>query len=555
MIPPKLTHKRFIIYTRCSTDDQSQGDYTTLDAQVHHCKSFLARHGYEVAQIVEDDGYSGKDLNRPGIQTVLREIGFKDKERTFDGIVFLRLDRLSRHLPDTWHLIDLCRQNGIKLLSVQEQIESATSHGRFMTNMLANIGAFEREQIGERVRAAGLARVREGRRVGGVVPYGYKLIPDGDPRRDGTQPRKAVINESLAPKLHLVWQMAAENKSTRTIARELAAQGIKGPTGKEWRVQTILNILKNPFYRGDVKWGGEIHQGKHEAIVDRTLWEKANRIVSAKLPGHKFFPKPKTYTYLLEGLLVCGECGSMIISKYCKGRNGRPFHYYICGRKNQGLGCDAQPNSALAFDKALIDYFQRSSQDQRLIMEAIEKAIEDARSKLTSTNDDIETIERKIESLRAEVSKMLDLALEGTISKGPTYKEKMEKLEDEIASLEMKLDKLQTQRKMAAMAVNSCEFIHSNIVFLMAKLDKASPESQKMLLQALIGEIVVHKDSIVIHMALENPTQETIVKNAIENLNGNPPKENRPIDKSTNEAVITNALGSPERQEMLPTPH
>ena len=75
MIPPnkKSDKKRYVIYTRCSTDDQAQGDFTTLDAQAHHCKNMLDAFGHNLAKIgdkgvINDDGYSGKDPNRPGIQ-------------------------------------------------------------------------------------------------------------------------------------------------------------------------------------------------------------------------------------------------------------------------------------------------------------------------------------------------------------------------------------------------------------------------------------------------------------------------------------------------------
>ncbi|PJF33584.1 MAG: hypothetical protein CUN57_01765, partial [Phototrophicales bacterium] len=93
--------KRFVIYTRCSTDDQAQGDFTTLDAQAHHCKNMLDAFGYELADIgkkgvVNDDGFSGKDLNRPGIQMILENV----KKGNYDGIIFFRLDRLTRNPRD-----------------------------------------------------------------------------------------------------------------------------------------------------------------------------------------------------------------------------------------------------------------------------------------------------------------------------------------------------------------------------------------------------------------------------------------------------------------------
>ena len=101
--PNKNTEKkRFVIYTRCSTDDQAQGEYTTLDAQAHHCQNMLDAFGYERADfgkkgIINEDGFSGKDLNRPGIQSILKSV---NKEKRFDGIIFFRLDRLTRNPRD-----------------------------------------------------------------------------------------------------------------------------------------------------------------------------------------------------------------------------------------------------------------------------------------------------------------------------------------------------------------------------------------------------------------------------------------------------------------------
>ena len=107
MISSPSKPKRFIIYVRCSTDDQGRGDFTTLDAQAHHCKNMLEALGYESTRIVKDDGFSGKDLNRPGIQSVLTNI----QQKKFDGIIFFRIDRLTRSSRDLYGLIDLFKGN------------------------------------------------------------------------------------------------------------------------------------------------------------------------------------------------------------------------------------------------------------------------------------------------------------------------------------------------------------------------------------------------------------------------------------------------------------
>ncbi|OGW80029.1 MAG: hypothetical protein A3G33_08180 [Omnitrophica bacterium RIFCSPLOWO2_12_FULL_44_17] len=481
-------NKRFIIYVRCSTDDQSRGDYTTLDAQAHHCKNMLEALDYETARIVKDDGFSGKDLKRPGIQGVLKEIG-NGKTHTFDGIIFFRLDRLTRNPRDLYALIDLFKENDIDFISVKENMDSSSALGRVVIGIIGLLSAFERELTGERVKASSIARARQGMWTGGTLPYGYKLQDTG-PMVDGRQPHKVVIDAAIAQKLKLIWQMAAENKSIRTIARELEKREIKGPTGKSWRAQTVLNILRNPFYKGEMRWAGETHKGKHEQLIDAAIWEKANRVVSANLPGHRFIAKPKEYIFLLEGLLSCGQCGSRMITKFSLGESKKKFHYYICGRRNQGLGCDSMPLSAPNFDQAVISFFRNSSKDQRLIVKAVENALLEARSRLNFAGKNIVKVEKQLKTAREAAEKLIDLALNGTISKGTTYKARLEALEAETCKLENQLAKLQAQKTAAEMSADSAKFIHSNIVFIMGRFDKADPATQKAFFQALIKEII-----------------------------------------------------------------
>ncbi|HNX82731.1 MAG TPA: recombinase family protein, partial [Candidatus Omnitrophota bacterium] len=170
--------KRFIIYTRCSTDDQAQGDYTTLDAQAHHCKNMMDAFGYELASfgdngVVNDDGYSGKDLNRPGIQAILKDI---HKTRSFDGIIFFRLDRLTRNPRDLYSMIDIFKAKEVDFLSVRENLDSSTAIGRVVIGIIGLLSAFERELTGERVKASAIARARQGKWVAGKPPFGYKQV-------------------------------------------------------------------------------------------------------------------------------------------------------------------------------------------------------------------------------------------------------------------------------------------------------------------------------------------------------------------------------------------
>lgn len=551
----KTQKKRYVIYTRCSTDDQAQGDFTTLDAQAYHCKNMLDAFGYELAEIgkkgiIKDDGYSGKDLNRPGIQLILNNV----KQKKFDGIIFFRLDRLTRNPRDLYALIDLFRDTGIDFISVRENLDSSTAIGRVVIGILGLLSAFERELTGERVKASCLARVRQGKWVGGNVPFGYKLIDDGDPLPNGRQPHKIIINPDIGTKLRFVWEMAADNRSLYDIAQELIRRDIKTPSQKVWRKQSVAWIIKNPFHKGYVKYGDEVHKGTHPAIVDEQLWEKANKILTAKLPGHRFIKQPREYIYFLSGILKCGKCGSHYVCESGNGHTSEKFFYYVCGRSKQGLGCDASRLSAKGFDDALIDYFKRASNDQEIIIKAIGDAILDSQIKLETIEKLIKPLQEKLSSVQQEANKLLDLAMNSRVSQGKTYKDKMAKLDEEILRLEDELEKLLAKKSVAQTSANSGEFLHSNLRFAMQYIDQAPPDARKALIKALIKEIIVYQDYIEIKMYIDQPTIDSLSCKLPAPEAHNPTQNDKRPAGETCKALVTasDARISPERQGWLP---
>jgi site-specific DNA recombinase len=549
--------KRYVIYTRCSTDDQAQGDFTTLDAQAHHCKNMIDAFGYEMANfgkngIINDEGYSGKDLNRPGIQSILKDI--QDK-KSFDGVIFFRLDRLTRNPRDLYALIDLFRDKEIDFISVRENLDSSTAIGRVVIGILGLLSAFERELTGERVKASCVARFRQGKWIGGMLPFGYKLINEGPPLPNGRQPHKIIIDETVAPKLKMIWEMAADNKPLSEIGGALTRTELNAPQGKIWRKQSISAILKNPFYKGIMRYNGEIHRGNHEAIVDDGLWDLANKMSLGKIPGHRFVKTLREYTYLLNGLVRCGKCGSHYITYFAYGRGRKRFYYYTCSRMMQKMGCNAEKLPAIGFDAALIDFFKRASKDQDIIVKAIGDAILDSREKLDKVEKEIKPIEKKLKIAREAAEKLLSLAMENTVSKGPIYKAKMDALDIEMFMLQDKLSKLEAQRKVAQLSANSGEFLYTNIKFAMKYLDQAPPDAQKALLHALVKSVTIFDGYVELRMYVGQPFEEIIASlPAIpKNNTGNAlnDKKTTPQEETCEVVGQNDARGSNERPNWL----
>lgn len=501
--------KRYVIYTRCSTDEQAMGDFTTLDAQTHHCKNMLEAFGYQLAEfgkdgVIRDDGYSAKDLNRPGIKSILEAI--HQKKNTFDGIIFFRLDRLTRNPRDLYAMIDLFKDNNIDFASVRENLDSATAIGRVVIGILGLLSAFERELTGERVKASVLARARDGRRTGGKTPIGYKLIKDGPQLPNGKQPTRVVIDESMAPHIRIVWEMAAQNRSLSEIGQELIKRKVNTVNKNIWRRQSISMILKNPFYKGYIDYNGEMHRAKHKPLVEEKVWDKANKIMSAKTPGRRYWKDKGGYEHLLSGLLKCGSCGSHLVGIHSAGRFKNKFYYYECGRSRQALGCSFKRVSAPAFDKAVLDFFKRASQDQEVIIRAIGAAIRESQIKVDKIDEILNEKRIRLNTLRHEVDSLLTLAMKNTINQGTTFKNKMAEMEGEIETLEGEIKTLEDERKVAQLSAQSGEYVFANVRFAMQHLDEVPAEVQKNLLRALIENIVVHDDKVEMNLFIQPET-------------------------------------------------
>ena len=178
------TPLRAAIYIRVSTEEQANEGYS-IDAQKEKLTALCKSQDWQVYEIYADEGFSAKDLNRPGIQRLLQDA----EQRKFDIIVFYKLDRLSRSLKDLTSLIDKFEKLSIKIKSLTEPFDTTSPPGKLMLNMLGSFAQFEREIIGERTKL-GLERAfRQGKWVTSA-PFGYKV-------KNGKL--QALINPSFFP--------------------------------------------------------------------------------------------------------------------------------------------------------------------------------------------------------------------------------------------------------------------------------------------------------------------------------------------------------------------
>ena len=223
------TTRRVLGYIRVSTEEQANSGLS-LESQRQKLQQYCDLHDQELVEVVVDAGESAKNLQRPGMQRVLKAINNK----SVDVVLVVKLDRLTRSTRDLGDLLDRLNRRGVALAAVSESLDTSTASGRMVVNMIGVIAQWEREAIGERTSAALQAKRQRGERYSGRSPYGWKYI-------DG----RMVENNDEQQVISMVESMRAcdDRLSLLAISRCLADRGILNRNGNAFSASSVKRII------------------------------------------------------------------------------------------------------------------------------------------------------------------------------------------------------------------------------------------------------------------------------------------------------------------------
>jgi DNA invertase Pin-like site-specific DNA recombinase len=159
--PPSGGPLRVLGYIRVSVQEQADSG-AGLAAQRKAIQVGCAARGYELVEIVEDAGWSGKSLDRPGISSAIERLD----RREADALMVAKLDRLSRSLLDFAQLMTRAQSRHWKIVALDLGVDTSTPAGEMMANVLATFSQFERRLIGQRTKEALAAKKAAGVRLG-----------------------------------------------------------------------------------------------------------------------------------------------------------------------------------------------------------------------------------------------------------------------------------------------------------------------------------------------------------------------------------------------------
>lgn len=274
---------RAAIYVRVSTEDQAREGFS-IEAQLKRLRAYCKARGWEVVREYIDDGYSGREINRPAYQRMMEE------RDLWDIIVVLKMDRIHRNSKNFTMMMELLSEWGKEFNSMQESFDTTTAMGRFVMDIIQRIAQLESEQIGERVKMGMAEKARNGQGyLGFGEPFGYKY-------RAG----RLIINEEEAVVVRQIFSMYLGGSSLQSIADSLNFERIPSKKGRTWSKQAIGRILRNPLYCGYIRWDGIVRKGTHEPIVTEETFMRVQEMLEKNVKNRRKITNRKNIHKFVE---------------------------------------------------------------------------------------------------------------------------------------------------------------------------------------------------------------------------------------------------------------
>ena len=340
---------RCAIYTRKSTEEGLDQAFNSLDAQREACEAYIRSQigeGWRAIPTAYDDGgYSGGNMERPGLLALLKDID----NGLIDIVVVYKVDRLTRSLADFAKIVERFDKRGVSFVSVTQAFNTTTSMGRLTLNVLLSFAQFEREVTSERIRDKIAASKKKGMWMGGMPPFGYVV-----------REKKIYPDPEEAPVVRRIFQRYLDFGSVLPLKAELAAEGVRSKSRVSRHGKTyggaifgrgaLYHLLQNRLYVGEIRHKNQRYEGEHEAIVPLDLFEAVQAKLQEQQRRSGASPAARR-RHPLAGL-IWDEAGYRMSPTHGQ-KGGRRYRYYVSRSESAEttLRIPAEPIEALMFDR------------------------------------------------------------------------------------------------------------------------------------------------------------------------------------------------------------
>ena len=463
----KQTENNVGIYLRLSQEDMREGDSLSIDNQKLILTKFVTEKGWNLVSEYIDDGYTGTDFERPGVQKLLADA----QSGKINTIVVKDLSRFGRNYIEVGRYIDyIFPMNNIRFIAISDNVDTSDRNSAALEMMpIVNLfNEWHSSSTSKKIRAVYEANAKAGNYMGPLAPYGYERNNDAN--------HTLIINPETAPVVERIFEMRSRGCTYRKISDTLNSEGVLTPTdyryqksGKEnirnnahvWNSENVKSLVHNQAYLGRLvqlrtttvshknhkvihrdssEWA--IVNNAHEPIISQEIWDKCLEIDQSLSRGK--ISKTRV-TLPLSGFCYCADCGNKmrqqgIPSAYLCGLYSRAGKNY-CG--THYIRTATLENIILEDIRSMLDITVDEDEARRIFLE---RKVGDIEQQTANDNKKIKEYESRLAELEKLIRSVYEdkvmgrVAEEMCLSLLDGYQKEKEKLSSELSAIQNRIN-------------------------------------------------------------------------------------------------------------------
>lgn len=333
----KNLQKITALYCRLSLEDGKENESLSISNQKAILQDYAQKNGIFNYEFYIDDGFTGRNFERPDFKRMISDI----EARKIDAVIVKDLSRIGRNYIEVGSYLEIFfPKNNVRFLAINDGIDSLNRAEMDIAPFKNILNDFYSRDISKKVLAGRMALSRQGKFLGGSLPYGYMRDPEVHGR--------LIVDPKTAPNVKLIFDLALDGYGNSRIAKVLLDRKIPitrvqkstnvNSNYYSWGGSTINKILRNPLYYGShvvcrthqkgIRSGTvnfiprdqwEIVDNAHEPTITKEVFDRVQAIRDKRTGIMQGNSCP--FFNIFHSLLVCDTCGKSMQLRYEK--NGR----------------------------------------------------------------------------------------------------------------------------------------------------------------------------------------------------------------------------------------
>ncbi len=504
------------LYYRLSKDDERAGESLSIENQKRMLEKYATENGFEIVDEYIDDGWSGTNFQRPGVQRLLEDA----KNGKINVIIVKDLSRFGRNYIEVGTYTEIIfPRNHVRYIAINDNFDSLYSEGNELAPFKNLFNEWYARDTSKKIRAVKRAKAERGERIGSRPPYGYIKDPNDS--------KKIIIDEETAPVVRQIFSMCMDGLGPTMIANKLKEMEILTPVMYEyrkpgtavtvldpdrpydWNAKTVADILSKEDYIGNTvncrftvpsfkdkrKVARDVSEQlrfehTHEPIIDEITWQTVQKIRAGK--------RRKTHmggVNKYSGLLFCADCGAKMYFYRKRDEDPKSYSFNCSHYRNNVKGkCTPHRIREVVLDQILLEELRwvtyAASSKEREFAEYINpKSSSENRKELTAKQREYDRLTKRKAELNALFKRLYEDNVLGRVT-NEQFRMLSEGYTDEQKELNLRLPELEEEiRQLTESASNVDKFI--SLAKKYTRITELTPE----ILHTFISKIVIHERS------------------------------------------------------------